>query len=147
MATTRSHVTKREAQAVCDYASNLCDLLGMPTWRILVMDDPCDDDEEANASISWIDQRYVAQLWLGSTWMKVDYNDRREVITHEVLHLLHSKVSTVVLDDSKAFMHDHEHDDWSRRVRREFELMVDHIAGFLAKSHTLEQSWDAAHGR
>lgn len=141
----RSHVTKREAQAVCNYAANLCDLLGMQTWRILVMDEPCDDD--ANASVEWIDQRYVAQLSLAEGWMKVDYHQRREIVTHEVLHLLHSKVSTVVLDDSEPFMHDHEHRDWERRVRREFELMVDHLAGFLAKTHTLEQSWDAAHGR
>lgn len=142
---SKSHVSKREAQAVCTYAASLCEVLRMPGWRILVMDKPCDRD--ANASIKWIDQRYVAEISLGEGWMTVDYDQRRECITHEVLHLLHSRVSTVVLDDSAAYMHDHEHDDWSRRVRREFELMVDHLAQWMATTHSLVESWDAAHKR
>lgn len=79
--------------------------------------------------------------------MKIDYNERREVITHEVMHLCHAQTSTVVIDDSAAFMHDHEHADWVRRVRREFERMVDHLAAFMAATHNLEQAWDDAHGR
>lgn len=141
----RSHVTTREAQAVCTYAANLCEALRMPGWRILVMEDPSDND--ATAMVKWIDQRYVAQIYLCEGWMKVDYDERRETITHEVLHLLHSNVSTVVLDDSAGYMHDHEHDDWARRVRREFELMVDHLAQWMATTHSLVESWDAAHKR
>lgn len=141
----RSHVTKAEAQAVCDFATNLCAAMRMPGWRILVMDEPCDED--ANASIDWIDQRYVARLYLGCHWMKLPYDERREIVTHEVMHLLHSKVSTVVLDDTEHLMHDHEHKDWGRRVRREFELMVDHLAQWVAHTHSVAESWDHAHGR
>ncbi len=142
---TRSHVTKREAQAVCDYAGELCTAMRMPRWRILVMEDPCEDD--ANAMIKWIDGRWTAELHLGTGWMKLDYDERRMVVTHEVMHLLHAPVSTVVLDDSATYMHDHEHDDWSRRVRREFELMVDHLATWIADTHSLAEAWDVAHGR
>lgn len=141
----KSHVTKREAQAVCNYAAAMCRTMGMPGWRIVVSEEPADDD--ANASIDWIDQRHLAKLWLGTEWMTLDYAERREVITHEVLHLLHSKVSTVVLDDSRGYMHDHEHDDWARRVRREFELMVDHLAQWMTTTHSLVEAWDAAHKR
>ncbi|MBS45309.1 MAG: hypothetical protein CMH83_19495 [Nocardioides sp.] len=56
----RSHVTRREAAAICTYAAALCPLLRMPAWRILVMEDPADD--ATNASIDWIDQRHVARL-------------------------------------------------------------------------------------
>lgn len=142
---TRSHVTKREAQAIADFATNLCAALHLPGWRIMVMEEPADDD--AQACINWVDQRYVARIFLNDDWMKYDYDSRREIITHEVLHLLHSKVSTVVLDDSAHLMHDHEHQDWGRRVRREFELMVDQMAQWMATTHTIAQSWDAAHGR
>lgn len=142
---SKSHVTKREAQAVCDYAASLCAAMRMPGWRIIVMDDPADED--ANASIKWLDQRHVAQVSLGENWMTLSSDERRECITHEVMHLLHARLSTVVLDDSATYMHDHEHDDWSRRVRREFELMVDHLAQWMAMTHTLVESWDHAHER
>lgn len=139
----RSHVTKREAQAICNYAVELCCVMRMPTWQILVMEEPADDD--AHANITWVDQRHVARLYLSTEWMTYSSDKRREIITHEVMHLLHSKVSTVVLDDSEPFMRDHEHTDWARRVRREFELMVDHLGTFMAATHTLEQAWDTAH--
>lgn len=141
----KSHVTKREAQAVADYAATLCSLMGMPAWRLLVMSDP--SDEDAHAMIEWIDQPHVAQLWLNARWMTLDSDTRRECITHEVLHLLHARVSTVAFDDSEHLMRDHEHEDWKRRVRREFELMVDHLATFMAKTHQLEEAWAEAHAK
>ena len=143
---TKSHVTKREAGAICDYAANLCSVMRMPGWRILVMHDQ-PENEDAHASIDWIDQRHVARLYLNAEWMTYDSDIRRECITHEVLHLLHSRVSTVALDDAQPYMHAHEHGDWSRRVRREFELMVDHLASFMADTHTLRDAWDTAHAR
>lgn len=142
---TRSHVTKREAEAICSYAAEVMAALHMPAWAILVMEEPCDPGSEA--TIDWINQRYVAQLYLSPEWMKFDYDRRRDTVTHEVLHLLHAKVSTVVLDDSQSYMHKHEHKDWARRVRREFEFMVDHLAGWMARTHSLKQAWDTAHGR
>ncbi|MDN4174721.1 hypothetical protein QWY28_17300 [Nocardioides sp. SOB77] len=143
----RSHVTKREAQAICDYAADLAGLLNMPGWRILVMEEPTQDDDEAYATIDWIDQKHTAQLRLCPSWMKLDDATRRECITHEVLHLLHARVSTVALDDAAVYMRDHDHRDWSRRVRREFELMVDHLATFMSRTFKLEEAWDRAHGR
>lgn len=143
--TARSHVTKREAQAIVDYARDVCVALGMPIWTILVMEDPCKGDAEA--TVDWIEQRHVAQVWLNADWMKYPDARRRDTITHEVLHLLHSRVSAAALIDSKAYMRSGEHKDWSKRVQRELELMVDHLAGFLSRTHNLEDAWDAAHGR
>lgn len=137
----RSHVSKREAQRIANYAVTVCDLMRMPKWKILVMEDPAED---AYAAINWIDQRHVAQLWLSPEWMKLDTDTRRNAITHEVMHLVHARVSTATFDDSRHLMHDHEHDDWVRRVRREFELMVDHLATFIADTHRLEEAWVAA---
>lgn len=141
----RSHVTNREAQAIVDYAVNLCAALHLPGWTINLQVDPCEDD--ANASIRQLEGRWLAQLWVSSDWMKLDYDERRQHITHEVLHLLHFPVSDVVLEDSKTYMHPHEHADWERRVRRQFELMVDHLASWMADTHSLKEAWDAAHGK
>lgn len=138
----RSHVSKREADRIVGYAVAVCDLMRMPKWKILVMEDPAEND--AYAAINWIDQRHVAQLWLSPDWMKLDTDTRRNSITHEVMHLVHARVSTVAFDDTRHLMHDHEHNDWTRRLRREFELMVDHLATFMADTHRLEEAWTAA---
>ena len=140
----RSHVTNREAQAVCDFAKNVVEALHMPGWQILVMEDPADDD--AQATIDWVYGQYTAQLYLASDWMKRSDANRREVVVHEVLHLLHFRINHV-FDDAADLMHDHEHDALMKRYRRETELMVDHLAKFLSRTHTLEQAWDHAHGR
>lgn len=143
---SKSHVTKREAQAVADYASEVITALHMPRWRVLVMDEP--GSEDAIASVDWVDGKHTARIWLCSDWMKRDDADRRETITHEVLHLLHGRITDLVIDDSADLMRSTDvHNTWTRQVRREFELMVDHLAMFLANTHSLEQAWATAHGR
>lgn len=141
---TRSHVTKREAQAVCDFAIEVMTALHMPGWQILVMEEPADEDDVA--SISPVEGKYTAQLWLASDWMKRTEHDRLETVVHEVLHLLHFRINHV-LDDAADFMRDHEHEALYARFRRETELMVDHLAKFLSRTHSLERAWDVAHGR
>lgn len=138
------HTTKREAQAICDYAVDVIGALGLPGWRVLLMEDPCDDD--CLACIVPVEGKYTAQLYVCTDWMKRDDDERRDTITHEVLHLLHFRVDHV-LDDARDLMHDHEHDALHKRYRRETELMVDHLAGFLARTHTLRESWAKAHGK
>lgn len=138
----RTHVTKREAQAVCDFAVNVLTALHMPGWQILVMEEPADEDELA--AIRPVDGKYTAQLWLCSDWMKRSDEERRETVVHEVLHLLHFRINHVV-DDARDLMHDHEHDAMQRRYFRETDLMVDHLAKFLSCTHSLEEAWAAAH--
>lgn len=140
----KSHVSKSEARAVCDFAANVVSALHMPGWKILVMDDPCEDD--ALASISWVDGKYTAQIYLCAGWMNRSSDERRETVVHEVLHLLHFRINHVI-DDARDLMHDHEHDALARRYQRETELMVDHLAKFLAETHNLEEAWDKAHAR
>lgn len=142
---SKHHVSKREQTRVLDYATAVLATLRMPKWTVLLMEEPCGDD--AIASIEPVEGRYVAQLYLCADWHTKSSDVRRETITHEMLHLVHRNVSTVVLDDSADFMHDHEHDDWSRRVRRELELMVDHLASFMAATHDLTGEWEAARKR
>lgn len=112
--TARSHVTKREAQAVVDFAIDVLELLHMPGWQILVMDDPADEDDLA--SISTVEGKYTAQLHLASDWMKRTDEERCETVVHEVLHLLHFRVNHVI-DDARDLMHGHEHDQLKARSR------------------------------
>lgn len=139
-----SHVTKRECGAVAEFAAQVLSALNMPAWQILVMEEPADEDDFA--SISKIDGKHVAQIYLSTDWMKRTDEERRETITHEVLHLLHFRIDHV-LDDAKPLMREHEHDMLMTRYWREAELMVDHLARWLSRTHSLEQAWDTAHGR
>ena len=140
----RSHVTNREAQAVCDFAINVLELLHMPGWQVLVMEEPADED--CVASILPIEGKYTAQLYLCTDWMKRSEDERCETVVHEMLHLLHFRINHI-FDDASHLMHDHEHRDLERRYRRETELMVDHLAKFLSRTHTMRESWDTAHGK
>ncbi|WP_299055077.1 hypothetical protein [uncultured Nocardioides sp.] len=145
MGKAKSHVNKKEAQAVADYATDVAYALSLPRWRILVMTDPCGDD--AMATVDTVDGKWTARIWLCEDWMTQPYDTRRETITHEVCHLIHMRLADTVIEDSKPLMRNGDHRDWTRRVRREFELMVDHLAVFLAETHSLERAWDKAHGR
>lgn len=140
----RSHLTSREAQAVADFATEVIGALHLPGWQVLVMEEPADGD--CIASIDYVDGKYTAQLYLCSDWMKRTDAERCETVVHEVLHLLHFRVNHVI-DDARDFMHHHEHDALSRRYRRETELMVDHLAKFLSRTHSLSEAWAAAHKR
>lgn len=142
---TKRHVPRKEREAVLAYAVDVMAALHMPRWIIMIMDEPCDADSQAR--VETLDQRWIGQIYLSRNWMKLDYDERRLCVTHEILHLLHRNLECAVVDDSRNLMHDWEHDDWTRRVKREFELMVDHLAMFLTDTHTLGQAWDLAHGK
>lgn len=129
---------------MCDFAIDVLQLLNMPGWQVLVMEEPAEED--AVASISPVYGKYTAQLYLGSDWMKRTDDDRCETVVHEVLHLLHFRINHVI-DDARGLMRDHEHDALEVRYRRETELMVDQLAKFLSRTHTMRESWDTAHSK
>lgn len=141
---SKRHVTMKEADAVADFVGNLLEALHMPAWRVLIMDKPCEED--SFATINPIDGVWTAELFLCEGWMKVDYDRRREVITHEVLHLLHFQVNHVV-HEAKDYMHDHEHEGLWNRYQMACEYMVDHLAMWMADTHSLSEAWDKAHGK
>jgi hypothetical protein len=129
---------------VLAYATNVMKTLGMAQWVVIIMHEPCSDD--ANASVEWVDGRYVAQIRLSQDWMQLRDEVRRNVITHEILHLVHCRVSDSI-DEGRDLMHAHEWSPYRRRIQRETELMVDHFATFMADTHRLVDAWHEAHGR
>ena len=144
MAGSKHQVTRREAQAVADFAGKVRDLLGLPGWRISVLDEPSADD--ALASISTVPGRWIAQVRLSPDWMKLSDEERRNTVAHEVLHLLHVGVNHII-EDAADLMHAHEWETLNARYHRATEYMVDHLAGFLDDNYQLQQAWDDAHQR
>lgn len=141
---TKHHVTQKEIDAVLAFAIEVLVALRMPAWTVLLMWDPCGDD--ALATIKPIDGRYVAELHLCADWMDRSDEVRRNTITHEMLHLVHARVDSVI-DDTTNLMHDHEWENLRNQYVREMELLVDHFATFMSNTHTLEKAWEVAHGR
>ncbi len=140
------HVTDDEAEAIVAFASDVAGALGLPTWQIAVMEEPVRKKHKADATITPIDGRYFAEIRLAKDWMTFDEARRRQVIVHEILHLLHVRINDV-FEDARDYMHDHEHASLHRRFVRETELMVDHLSLFLTATHTIEEAWDTAHGK
>lgn len=144
MTVRRHHITKKEADAVAEFAGQLLELLRLPAWTVLIMDEPCEDD--AVASIRPIEGRHVAELSLAADWMKRRNEERLYTVVHEVCHLVHARVNDAV-HDAEFHMHDYEFRTFWGRYRRETEYMVDHLAFFLSRTHCLEQAWEKAHGK
>lgn len=140
----KSHITKREAQAVCNFALDVIGMLHLPGWQVLVMEEPCHDD--ALASIDRTYGKYTAEIRLCADWMTRSHDERRETITHEVLHLLHFRIDHI-FGDARRAAPKHQRKVLARRYRHETELMVDHLAKFLSRTHTLSEAWDHAHQR
>ena len=137
------HVTDATRRAICDYACALMRTLRMAQWTIAISGEPSDDD--CYASITSIPTRHYATIRVCSEWYELDEDTQRNSITHEVLHLLHKRVDAVVLEDTEDLMHDYEHRQLERAYRRETELMVDHLAGFMGDTHQLAEAWRHAH--
>jgi hypothetical protein len=76
-----------QADALLIFMSRLMNAMGLPSYRIHIMEEPADD--EAIAEIKCIEDRYVAELYLCQEWLERRDEERRDTITHEVLHLWH----------------------------------------------------------
>lgn len=142
MAKKKHHVTNAEQTAVLWYAVEVCKALGLPTWKLAIMEKPARKDAEA--MIRATDGRHFANIWLSRDWMTFDDDTRRNAITHEVCHLLHPRVDDV-MRDARTFMHPHEWNPWFDQYHREMELVVDHLAMFMADTFRLVEAWETAH--
>jgi hypothetical protein len=124
------------------YISRLMTAMGLPSYRIKIMDEPA--DEEAIAEIRCVEGRYVAEVYLCKDWMKRDPDEQRDTITHEVLHIWHRQLSDWLYSELQDLMHDHEFSRIERQFKSHAELMVDNIAMILADTHRLKEEWEEA---
>lgn len=136
---TASHFTEREADAILDFAANVGSTLGLPSWKLTILDEH--PNEGAMASIEPIEGRWFAMLRLSPEWMELDSDKRRMAIVHEVCHLIHYDINNVIKDAAES-MHGHEWQSLNRRYVRAVEYMVDHLAHFLDSHYDLKEAWE-----
>lgn len=137
------HYTAREGKAVLSYARAVAVFLGLPRWDIALAPDPC--NKAHDAEVAYVEERNLATIRLSREWATLSEKHRRNTITHEVLHLAHTRVSVGVTQDAKPLMHKDAHTLWSTVMDRELELMVDLLAGCLAETTELRRAWREAY--
>jgi hypothetical protein len=138
------HFPVREEKALAAYVVELLGLLGMPAWRLHwhTHDLP---PEGALASVLPTRGRYVAEIWLCADWMKRPVEERRDSITHEILHLLHRDLTDWIEDEVGPLVFEHEFKRIDKSFHRVVELMVDRIALFMANTQPLTEAWERAY--
>lgn len=130
------HLMGGEADRVMCYVSFLLQRFALTEWMVILLASPTkgDDGEAApSGEIHIQDERYCATLALSEQWTKYPMDVRRDVLVHEVLHLV-----TRPMLRRATF--------WSRSLPKairitgfgdmidEEELLVDRLSGILAPS-------------
>lgn len=142
-ASKKHHVPDDQQDAMLIFISRLMNAMGLPSYRILIMEKPA--SKKSNAEIITTDDRYVAQLYLARDWTELPDETQRDTIVHEVLHLWHRPLSDWFRDDVNQAAPFHEYIRLERQFRNITELMVDHLAMILADTHLIKEEWEAAH--
>jgi Zn-dependent protease with chaperone function len=125
--------TSDQADAVQLYLWKLRSALRLDHWDIYLSSKAADDN--CFASINPTEGRYVAEVRVRRDfWTELDDDQKRHVLTHELLHLTHRDVTEVLRKHvhvtgylpQRAYRMAHE------AQRLAAELMVDHLTGVMA---------------
>lgn len=139
-----AHLPEDHLDALLIYATYLMIAMGLPTYRILIMEKRA--NKGSIAEIKTTDNRYVANLYLCKDWLDQPDNVKRETITHEVLHLWHRELSDWFNSEVWGVLQSHDYIRLDRQFTHITELMVDNIAMILADTQRLKEVWEEAHG-
>lgn len=139
------HINESEAQELIDFMRYLMDWWGLPRYWIKVQDTP-PEDAEAQAEIIIAAERYVLSLYLCKDWRDLSDYQRLHTIVHEVCHISHRRIDTVVRR-TENLMHDHEWAVVNEDYRVEMELWVDQLANALARSAPIRRKWAQVTGQ
>jgi len=139
----KQRVPEDHVDGLLIFISKLMVAMGLPAYRILIMDKPA--DKGSIAEVIYTDDRYVAQVYLSKDWMSRPEDERRDTIVHEVLHLWHRPLSDWFRDDVHEAVNVGDFVRLERQFHAVTELMVDQMALILADTHRIKEEWEEAH--
>jgi hypothetical protein len=90
-------ISKRQFAQLAEYCIALRGELFLHAWRIELLFVP-PDNEDAFAQIEPISGRYVANLRVCSDFMDIPPKKQREILTHELLHLIVWETDQIVFE-------------------------------------------------
>ena len=135
----KPHISDNEAGIIANFAAEVISTLGLGRWRVLVMTDP--SEKGTIATVTYVENRYVAELRVSRDWTSRKPEEKYEVIIHECLHLLHLRVNQVLQDLEKVTL-PHQLDTAWLHYTREIEYMVDRLATYVAMDPHLVEVWE-----
>ena len=122
---------------IIDFMRAMIEYLGLPRYKIVW--DARPERREHYASLCVGRQVYEADLRLGKRFDDLDDDMQRQVICHEVIHLTHRRVDTII-EDLDMPLH-------AERFEVEIELMVDLWANFVGDLGHVKNLWlEKIHG-
>jgi Zn-dependent protease with chaperone function len=125
--------TTEEADAVQLYLWELRDALGLQQWDVYLSSKAA--APECHASVFPTEGRWVAEVRVQKDFCTaLDDDQKRAVLTHELLHLVHRDLTEVTrksLLASGYLPHRVYRMHWEQ-LRLEAELMVDHLTSVVA---------------
>lgn len=132
------HLSDREAQIAADFAAEVILELGLGRWQALVMEKPSPNDTVA--SITYVENRYVAQIFLCKRWSTQSSGDQYQALIHECLHLIHLRINHVLQDLESIVRPDQLGSAWVH-YNREIEYMVDNLSTYVMQDKHLWNKW------
>lgn len=139
----KHHITKAEARRLSKFMSAMASYLGQPRWWFEV-DTTRTPGKDILASIDVGRQRYEATIKICRGWSAMRNDEQLNTIVHEVCHLIHRRIDSVI-EDASALMHGHEWSALNDRYKLEIELVIDQLAMTLTHTHEVQQLWHDAH--
>ena len=129
---TEAQSASERADAVQLYLWELRDALDLRHWDVFLAAEAADED--CNASVHPVEGRWVAAVRLGPDFWNLDDQQKRSVLTHELLHLAHRNAADVVRSSLHAsgYLPHRAYLLLWEQLRLELELMVDHLTTVIA---------------
>lgn len=131
--TRKLKYSTEQVDAVQEYLWTLRDALRLSHWDVFVGAHAA--EKGALASVHPCPGRYVAGVRLSrGFWTEVSADEKRSVLTHELLHLTHrdlTEVTRVTLGAS-GYLPNRAYALLCTQISTEAELMVDHLTTVIA---------------
>ena len=123
--------TESEANTLQEYIWTIRDMLGLNHWDVYLAGQY--SEETAMASVHPLYGRHVAAVYINRNWFSYTPEDQRNVMVHEMLHVVHNTQTDIVRVGYSSTMPSEKtaNSMWTL-FERETELMVDHLANMIA---------------
>lgn len=123
---------KDEVDRADAYLADLAGRLGLSGWDVWVAAEPSKDG--ALAHVEPTEGRRVAPVHLCSDWPERGPEDKRQILVHELLHLVHRDQTDLIRSalPESGYLPDGAYRLLWESFRLATEVMVDHLAQVLA---------------
>lgn len=97
----RKTLTRQQRRAIADYTGRLQEQLRLCVWRVTIASRFAPKKREAWAVIYIQDEAHVAEISIGRDFLGLSRTDQRQVLVHELCHLVLEPVSWAIDRNSK----------------------------------------------